>query len=538
MYKDPYQLNGQFYNIQYYIVEAENNKLFNQCAYNLRIKVYRTNFTVLHHEYELPLTISPETGLIFKDESFDLSFVMDNYDDSLIYEVDIPFTTEIKPDACCNIAPFLRTRIGILFKGISKYILLTILLPEYIGFSIINPQFEDMDTTSYDINLKVTDWGNLPLTGVTNNDYYSTDRWSKNYNGYELSETPYSIDFQTTLESENNQNRFEFIKELKRKFNMYKGYLNTNSDCTILNSETYQFLINFDWYQNLWYPCTIEDIVDVKSKGSYIEGTIKFNLINSYGVRKIIEQVTNHGIIDNVKPIKPLLYVYFTLSNYLSVDYFTIIERITNRTFKINMDCIKAVVKKKYIILRIDMSCKTVDVASFDSIETKFAYDMPLVKDYEYHDGNHVIKNFAGLYRGSQGKYYSTKINYHGAYHKLGNTTDGNYINNNIQALKKKYKGGHLYEWRYDIDFPNDHDTSQIIQMTNDSKIIQPVAHGGSIELKPSKLSIKLTHSTTDYIRLSNSCVPDDSDWLLCYNNFNLSLRGEGSIYVEYHGKN
>jgi hypothetical protein len=539
MFKDPYQLDGQFYNIRYYILEAENNKIFNQCAYNLRIEVYRTNFTVLNHEYTVPVNIISENSIIFTDKPFNITFTMKNYDDSLIYSIDIPFTTNLKADACCNVEPAVPSKITILLDKIFVYINTTILLPEYIGFSIINPQFEDIDTTSYDLNIKVTDWGDLPVTAITKNEYYSADKFSKNYNSYTIEETSYSVDFQTTFESENNQNRFDFIKTLKSKFNTYKGLLpERNIQCTILNSEPYQFLINFDWFSSLWYPATIEDIINVKTKGSYIEGTIKFNLINGYGIRKIVEQVDKEYYLDNVKPVKPLIYIYIKRADYVEHEYFIINETLTNRAFKLDMEYIRKTTIKENIILKINMSCKTVEVAGFNSVETRFAYNMPLVKDYEEHDGNKVIKNFAGLYQGSQGKYYSTEGDYHGNYHKLGKTVVGKYINNNIQALKKMYKGENLYQEKYFIDFPNDHDVSQNIPMTNDSKIIESVAHVDSIGLKPSKLSMKLTHSTDPYKNVPNTYIPDDSDWLVLYNNFEMQLNGEGSIFIEYNAKN
>jgi hypothetical protein len=540
MYKDSYQLDGKYYNIQYYIVEAENNKLFNKCAYNLKIKVYRTNFTVLNHIYIVPLNISSEDNILFTDKPFDLIFSMDNYDDSLIYDVNIPFTINLKADACCNVEPVVPDRISIRFGKITKYIDVIILLGEYIGFSIFNPQFNGIEEiNSYGLDLKITDWGDLPITAITKNEYYSADKWSKNYNGYTISETPYSIDFETTLESEDPQNRFEFIGLLKETFNRYKGFHpDDNRSCTILNSEPYQFLINFDWYQNLWYPCSIDDIINIKTKGAYVKGTLKFNLLNGYGVRKIIEQVSDNYYLDNVKPVKPLIYVYFKWADYASSQYFTIDESVTNRQFKIDMNYIRKVVSKENVILKINMSCKTVEIASFDSVENKYAYNMPLVKDYEVHDGNKVITNFAGLYQGSQGKHYSTEAAYHGTYHKLGKTVSGNYTNNNIQALKKMYKGTNLYQEDYFIDFPNNHDTSQSIPMTNDSKITEPVAHVDSIGLKPSKLTMTLKHSTTPYTEIPHNYIPDDSDWLLCFNNFNLNLSGKGSIFVEYNAKN
>jgi hypothetical protein len=539
MFKDPYQLIGKYYNIQYYIVEAENNKLFNQCAYNLRIEVYRTNFTVLNHEYTIPLNVSAESNITFTDKPFNLIFTMNNYDDSMLYQVDIPFNTHLSADACCNVEPAVPSRIVIQFNKTSVYIETIILLPEYIGFSIINPQFEDMDTTSYNLNLKITKWDDLPITGITKNDYYSADKFSKNYNSYTIDETPYSIDFQTIFESENNQNRFEFLKTLKSKFNTYKGLLpKENTECTILNSEPYQFLINFDWYSSLWYPATIDDIININTKGSFIEGTIKFNLVNGYGVRKIVEQITTQQPLDNIKPVKPLIYIYFKFVDYVREDYFIINENITNRSFKVDMDYIRKFITKENVILKINMSCKTVEVAGFNSVETKFAYNMPLVKDYEVHDGNKVIKNFAGLYQGSQSKYYSTEAPYIGKYHKLGPIIDGNYTNMNIQALKKMYKGKKLYEEEYTIHFPNDYTTGTPIPITNDSKIVESVAHVNSIGLKPSKLTMKLNHSTDPYTIIPHNYIPDDSDWLLLYNNYEMQLNGDGSIFIEYNAKN
>jgi hypothetical protein len=540
MYTDSYQLDGDFYNIQYYIVEAENNKLFNQCAYNLRINVYRTNFTVLNHEYHIPLVVSAGANISFTDRIFDIDVVMESYDDSQLRTVDIPFTTHLSADPCCNVEPVVPETIYLRFGKINRTIETIILLPEYIGFSLFNPQFsgEIPEINSYNLDLKITDWGDLPITAITKNEYYSADKWSKNYNGFTISDTPYSIDFQTTLETEDPQNRFEFIDQLKDTFNTYKGsHPDENRSCSILNSEPYQFLINFDWFQNLWYPCSIDDIINIKTKGSYIEGTFKFNLLNGYGVRKIVDQVSNTDFLDNVKPVKPLIYVYFKWADYVSNQYFIISEEVTNRRFKIDMNYIRKVVSKENAILKINMSCKTVEIASFDSVENKYAYNMPLVKDYETHDGNKVITNFAGLYQGSQGKHYSTEAAYHGTYHKLGKTVVGKYINNNIQALKKMYKGENLYQEDYFIDFPNDHDVSQNIPMTNDSKITEPVAHVDSIGLKPSKLTMTLKHSTTPYTEIPHNYIPDDSDWLVCFNNFELNLSSAGSIFVEYNGK-
>jgi len=511
------------------IVEAQNNILFDMMQYTVEITMFANFNTAQDLNYSVFLTLSEDIGAHNVDwvDSPTVNIV-GNYNGSsrIMGTSTVRFNIKIQPDDCCNI-PVVKSKITI--TALNQTMLLSFRLMEqkYLGFSIYN-QFEDSEVHSSELNISVSDWDDLPITAPTKDTTFKANRFSDYYDTYTVESTDYEVDFEYT--GSNVGVNHSWISELKKFWTQFKlfGKVDT-SDCDEVIIEPNQFLLNFDWLQDFWYPTTIEDVITLTPTGPFPKGRLKFNLINGYGVNTFPNYVSNKDdeLLTNIVPVRPIIEVFFHKDDLQGAVILN--EAVTKRKI-IFSSLFSTLIKNlnySFFILTINNACKTICLQASQNVLNEISYNMPEVKDVDTHtdpytgEDHPLIYNLGGVHEGSYNK-------------NLGNEyvvpDDVVHIDENIVTNGMILHNNKQITLNFLNKTPGDTMNYNLWRKTNREKKI----NNDFVNYLPSKMSIMLsTVSLT--LTLNSLFLNDASDWIILFNNYSLSDNLRNDISFTYN---